>query len=61
LIQVCYDVEDYNTKKREVDNLIKASEELGCKNLLVITGGYKGAEEIKNKKIKFIPLSEWLL
>ena len=61
LIQVCYDVEDYNTKKREVDNLIKASEELSCNNLLVITGGYKGAEEIKNKKIKFIPLSEWLL
>jgi len=61
LIQVCYDVEYYDTKKREIDALLKASDELKCKNLLVITKDYEETEEIKDKKIKFIPLTKWLL
>jgi len=61
LIQVCYDIDDYDTKKRETNSLIKASEELKCKNLLVITEDYECEEKIKNKKIKFVPLWKWLL
>jgi predicted AAA+ superfamily ATPase len=61
LIQVCSDIEYYDTKKREIDALIKASNQLKCKNLLIITKDYEGFEEIKNKKIKFLPLSKWLL
>ena len=61
LIQVCYDIDDYDTKKREVDGLVKASEVLKCKNLLVITGDYEGVERKKDKRIKFIPLYKWLL
>ena len=61
LIQVCYDVSDLDTKEREIKALIKASKELKCKDLLVITDDYESEEKIKGKKIKFIPLWKWLL
>jgi len=61
LIQVCYDVFDIDTKEREIRALLKASKELKCNNLLVITEDREGEEKIKNKKIKFIPLWKWLL
>ncbi|ODS37776.1 MAG: hypothetical protein A7316_01480 [Candidatus Altiarchaeales archaeon WOR_SM1_86-2] len=34
LIRICYDIDDPETKKREINGLIKASGELNCKNLL---------------------------
>jgi predicted AAA+ superfamily ATPase len=61
LIQACYDIEDFNTKERETSALAKASKELKCNNLLVITWNYEKTEKHKNKKIKFIPLWKWLL
>lgn len=61
LIQVCYDMDDYDTKKREIDALLKSSNELKCKDLLVITRDGEGIEEHKNRKIKIIPLWKWLL
>lgn len=35
--QVCYDMSDTNTRKREVDSLIEASTYLNCDNLKIIT------------------------
>jgi hypothetical protein len=61
LIQVCYDISDYETKKRELNALIKASKELKCRDLLVITEDYEDTEKVKNKEIKFVPLWKWLL
>jgi len=61
LIQVCYDIDDMDTKKRETDAMIKASEILRCKNLKIITYDYQGTEVIKGKEIKFIPLWKWFL
>lgn len=61
LIQVCYNIDDYDTKKREIKALLKASKELKCKNLLVITQDKEGEEKIENKKIKYVPLWKWLL
>ncbi|MFQ6089425.1 MAG: ATP-binding protein [Candidatus Methanofastidiosia archaeon] len=61
IMQVCYDISDYDSKKREINALVKASEELRCKNLLVITEDYEAKEEIKGKEIKFVPLWKWLL
>lgn len=61
LIQVCYSLEREETKKREIKGLLKASKDLKCSNLLIITFDYEGEEKIKNKKIKFIPLWKWLL
>jgi len=40
---------------------LKASKELKCKNLKVITWDYESEEEFKNQKIKFVPLWRWLL
>ena len=37
LIQVCYDMTSEKTRKRELDALVEADEELHCDNLLVIT------------------------
>ncbi len=61
LIQVCYDIEDYDTKKRETKALIKAAEELECKNLLIITEKKEGLETINGHQITYIPLWKWLL
>lgn len=61
LIQVCYDIGNFNTKEREINALLKASEELDCQNLLVITWDYEPEEKIKNKKIVYKPLWKWLL
>ncbi len=65
LIQVCCDVDDIKTRKREVRALLKASRELNCKNLLVITRDYEGEGESSwfgiKRKVKFVPLWKWLL
>ena len=61
LIQVCYNIDDPKTRKREIDALIEASEELNCNNLLIITWDSRKEEKIKGKKINFIPLWQWLL
>ncbi len=61
LIQVTYASDRSDIKDREVGNLLVASKELHCGNLLVITWDYEAEENIKGKKIKFIPLWKWLL
>lgn len=61
LIQVCWDISDIDTKKREVRSLISASQELKCNNLLVITENFESKEKVKGKTIKFAPLWQWLL
>lgn len=61
LIQVTYANSKDEIEKREIKSLLKASEKLKCKNLLIITWNYEGKEKIKGKEIKFIPLWKWLL
>lgn len=61
LIQVCYDVFDLEVKRREIKSLLKASDELRCRNLLVITSDYDGEEKVRGKKIKYQSLWRWLL
>ncbi|MEK6792338.1 MAG: ATP-binding protein [Nanoarchaeota archaeon] len=65
LIQVCYDVGDAETKKREIRSLLKAGKELNCTNLLIITANYESEEQIEwfdiKSKVIFIPLWKWLL
>ena len=61
LIQVCYDIGNYDTKKRETSALVKSSKELKCKKLLIITDDYEAEEVIDGGRIKFIPLWKWLL
>ncbi len=61
LIQVCYDLSNFMTLEREVKPLIKASEEFGCNELLILNLDVEKEEKIQGKKIKFIPLWKWLL
>jgi len=61
LIQVCYDVNDPDTKKRELRALLKAAQDLNCNNLLIITWNYEAIETINNNIVTYIPLWKWLL
>ncbi|MCS7106430.1 MAG: ATP-binding protein, partial [Candidatus Aenigmarchaeota archaeon] len=61
LIQVTYSSSKDEIEKREIKSLIKASNLLKCKNLLVITWDYEDQLKIENKKIVFKPLWKWLL
>ncbi len=51
LIQVCYDMTSEKTRKRELDALAEAAEELHCDNLLVITNSQEEKIEWKRTAI----------
>lgn len=61
LIQVCWDIEDMNTKKRETRALLKAMDEFKLKKGLIITEDFEGEEDYAGKKIKYVSLRGWLL
>lgn len=61
IIQVCWDINDPKTKKREVNSLLKAMEDLKVDSGLIITESCEKEESINNKKIRFMPLRKWLL
>ena len=61
LIQVCYDIENFTTRERELKALREVSKLLKCKDLLVVTWDYEAEEEVKGRKIKFVPLWKWLV
>ncbi len=65
LIQVCCNFNEIGTKQREIRALLKASKELKCDNLFVITEDYEKEENLEwfgiKRKVKFIPLWKWLL
>lgn len=51
LIQVCYDMTSEKTRKRELDALAEAAEELHCDNLLIITNSQEEKIEWKRTAI----------
>jgi len=61
LIQVSYINSKEEIKEREINALLKASKELRCKNLIVITWDYETEEKFEGEIIKFVPLWKWLL
>ncbi len=61
LIQVSYINSKEEVKEREINSLIKASKELKCKHLLIITWDYESEEKFELGKIKFVPIWKWLL
>ncbi len=63
LIQVTYASDQDEVEQREIKSLVKAAElfKRDKPELLVITWDYEGNEEVKGKKIKFLPLWKWLL
>jgi predicted AAA+ superfamily ATPase len=61
LIQVCYNLENKETKEREIKGLLKAMDEFKLKEGFIIDDEYEGEDEIKGKKINYVPLWRWLL
>lgn len=57
LIQVCWDMEDPKTRKREIKALFEAEKELGSANKLILTREGSDTEE----GIEIQPLWKWLL
>ena len=64
LIQVCSDLQDEKTRSREVRALLKASRELGCDNLLILSERGEKTEEAEwfgmTGTIRYVPLWKWL-
>jgi len=61
LIQVCYTLDNFVTKEREVKALLQGSEELRCDNLLIITWDYEAVEIVFGKNVRYVSLCKWLL
>ena len=61
VIQVCFDISEFQVKDREVKGLLKALVEFRLKKGIVITEDYSSEEKIKDKIISYIPLWRWLL
>lgn len=61
LIQVCWNINDERTKKRELVSLQKAMEKLKNANALIITGDTEGEVTLNGYKVKTVPLWKWLL
>jgi len=60
MIQVCYDITNQKTLKREIAALGEASAELACHNLLLITWDKEGVIEYKESNIRLVPAWIWL-
>jgi len=65
LIQVCFNINNLETKNREIRALIKAGKELKCNDLLIITEDKEAEEKSEwfgdKATIRFMPLWKWLM
>ncbi len=59
LIQVCYDMTSEKTRKRELDALVEAAEELHCNNLVVITNAQQEETKWKNCRVKTVQIVDY--
>ena len=60
-IQVCWQINQPQTKEREIKNLRKVMKEFKLSEGLIITEDDAGEEKVKEGKIKLLPLWQWLL
>ena len=61
VIQVCSNIENPETKEREIKGLIEACTSLKLKEGLIITEDFSGQETYENIKISYVPIWKWLL
>ena len=59
LVQVCYDMSNAKTEKREVDSLIECAEELNCSNLVIVTNNEERTIEKDGFRIDVVPVAKW--
>ncbi|MCK9632696.1 MAG: ATP-binding protein [Methanoregula sp.] len=64
LIQVCADLQDEKTRSREVRALLKASRELHCDNLVILSEREEKTETAEwfgmQGMVRYVPLWKWL-
>jgi predicted AAA+ superfamily ATPase len=61
LINVCYDISNPSTKKREIESLLEGMGELNIKTSLLLTNDQQGEEIINGMIIRIFPVWKWLL
>jgi len=61
VIQVCLNLSEPNTKKREVDGLLEAMNKYKLDNGLILTFEQEDKIKISNKEIVIMPVWKWLL
>ena len=59
LVQVCYDMSNSKTEKREVDSIVECAGELNCSNLVIVTYNQRRTIESKGYSIEVVPISEF--
>ena len=59
LVQVCYDMSNAKTEKREVDSLLECAEELNCSNLVIVTNNEERVIEKDGYRIDVVPVAKW--
>lgn len=61
LYQVCYDISDTGTLKREIQALVQAMQELELKSGVVITDDYEETMHLNGRSIHCIPFWKWAI
>ena len=61
LIQVCWDITNEKTKKREIEGLLEAMDTFKLKQGLILTEDHSETKTFEKKKIYFVPIWKWLL
>lgn len=61
LIQVCWDISEHDTLKREVKGLIEASKVTDCDNLWIINKEEEKTIIIEEKTINVVPAWKWMM
>ena len=59
LVQVCYDMSNAKTEKREVDSLLECAAELNCSNLAIVTNDEERIIEKDGFRIDVVPVAKW--
>lgn len=59
LVQVCYDMSNAKTEKREVDSLLECAAELNCSNLAIVTNDDERVIEKNGYRIDVVPVAKW--
>ena len=61
LVQVCWDLSDSETEKREIEGILEASSATQCESLLIVTKDDERTIERNGKRIKIVPAWKYLL
>lgn len=61
LIQACSQIDEFKVREREVNALLRAGDELQCKNLTIVTLDFESEDKVKGKRIRYKPAWKFLL